>query len=69
MLDYENKATLDDIFENAGQYPMLNRLLKQLVSKKGVNFDADGPDAETEANEGFQEFKMNNNTLLDNVQG
>ena len=69
MLAYQNKATLDDIFENAGQYPMLNRLLKQLVSKKGVNFDADGPDAETEANEGFQEFKMNNNTLLDNVQG
>jgi len=69
LLAYQNKATLNDIFEDTGQYPLLSLLLKKLVSKKGVNFDADGPDAETEANENMQEFSMNNRTLLDNIEG
>jgi hypothetical protein len=66
---YASGSTLNNIYDNPQQYPLLNRLLTCLISRKGVNFNADGPDAETEISEDKSSFDMKHDSLLDTVDG
>jgi len=69
ILALQNDASLKDIYENDQQYPNLNTLLKKLISKKGVEFDAEGKDSDTQIAEDKREWFESNKQMIDKPEG